>query len=246
MRPSKSKDTGKSFPLHPKVSQENGTSENVLHGRFLTALFAIGLIVAFFLRSCTLFDNESQNSAQGASDVPIWQWEPSRSFALEATQHGRPVIIRNSIVTSWRASSKWKDMSYLQKRIGAPLTKVYRNSHRFFGPYFDATRPLAAPLSLSPPNAYEMNVSMSFNIFAKHMRASARSTVSTTSSNTGTADPYLYYSGELDRFGEWAFEDISPFAELLLPMPERSSVNVWMGQKGVVAHCHCTYCVNTF
>jgi len=54
---------------------------------------------------------------------------------------------------------------------------------------------------------------------------------------------YLYYSGELDRFGEWAFDDIEPFRELLRLRPERSSVNAWIGQPGVTAHCHFDGCV---
>lgn len=49
---------------------------------------------------------------------------------------------------------------------------------------------------------------------------------------------YLYYSGEIERLGDWALRDIEPYRELLRLRPERSSINTWIGQPGVTAHCH--------
>jgi hypothetical protein len=59
----------------------------------------------------------TSSSAGGTHDgVPIWDWAPGRPFATEAVLFGRPVVIRNSVVTQWPAMTKWT-VPYLSNRI---------------------------------------------------------------------------------------------------------------------------------
>jgi hypothetical protein len=100
-----------------------------------------------------------------------------------------------------------------------------------------------------PPNQYTLNATASLQAILGRGRKpddGSIGSISSSSSGGGGGDdgdsgggPWVYYSGELDRFGEWAYSDIEPFGELLTPMPSRSSVNLWMGSRGVTAHCHC-------
>lgn len=111
---------------------------------------------------------------------------------------------------------------------------MYRNdASKYFGPYYSSERPLSSAFPY-PPNPYALNATAT----VKELLGRGRKP-SDDGKDTG---PWVYFSGELDRFGAWAYEDIEPYGELLTPMPSRSSVNLWMGSRGVTAHCHCEIC----
>lgn len=56
------------------------------------------------------------SSTDGSDDVPVWDWAPDRSVARQVVQFGRPVVIRNSVVTRWAAMKSWT-VSYLTKKL---------------------------------------------------------------------------------------------------------------------------------
>ena len=146
---------------------------------------------------------------------------PDAEFAEECAAGGRPVVLRNSVVERWRARRHWSP-GYLQSRISR-INGVYKNRNRWFGPYYDSSKPLT---HLSPrSNNYDTNVSMDGKRLFKKLRQPSEG-------------EFLYFTGDIDQLGEWAVEEIQPFSELLVLNPQRSSVNVWMGQPRVIAHCH--------
>lgn len=107
--------------------------------------------------------------------------------------------------------------SFLFQKLST-VDGVYRNNHRHFGPYYDDTRPLA-PVA-QRINPYELNV---------------RSSVDQILFRNGTTD-FFYLSREVEPLG--LDRDLRPLGPLLAPNPARSSVNLWLGPAGAVAHAH--------
>ena len=68
--------------------------------------------------TATQRDMTATSSTDGSDDVPVWDWTPDRSFAQQAVQFGRPVVIRNSVVTRWPAMTSWTP-SYLTKNLNS-------------------------------------------------------------------------------------------------------------------------------
>lgn len=113
--------------------------------------------------------------------VQVIEWDPSLPFTSEIIAGGRPVILRNTIVTQWDALKKWNS-AYLRKKfkkhkqklmktkISKPSPKIdsasstyekdglasesYRSdSRKFFDP--DDRTPLSIPLLLNLTMTYE-------------------------------------------------------------------------------------------
>ena len=146
---------------------------------------------------------------------------PSTPFSQQTISSDEPLVIRNSVTSLWRARKLWSP-SYLQRKIGS-LSGIYSNDNRWFGPYYDTSKPLT---SMSHRlNQYSTDTTMAAWKFFQRIQHPEQGR-------------YLYYSAEIGRLGDWASEDVQPLNELLTPNPQRSSVNVWIGQPHVIAHCH--------
>ena len=146
---------------------------------------------------------------------------PRSRFARDCAAGGVPVVVRNSVVGSWTARKKWTP-DYLESKMGA-LSGVYENENRWFGPYFDFQKPLGD--FATRINRYRTDLELSAKEFFERIQ-------------NPTEGRFLYFTGDVDSLGEWAMGEIQPLKELLLLNPKRSSVNVWMGQPHVIAHCH--------
>eukprot|EP00051_Salpingoeca_urceolata_P012180 m.151137 g.151137 ORF g.151137 m.151137 type:complete len:483 (-) comp17400_c0_seq5:161-1609(-) len=171
----------------------------------------------------------SHTNQEQTTSVRRLQWSPSKPFARQLADAGVPVVLQNSVTTTWAAARLWKE-DYIAERVSV-LEQVYTSQRHVFGPYFDPTRPLTPFISATGP-PHKTNVTMDTRAF---FRRSAEQQLSSDPSRPG--QEFVYYSGEIDRFGEWALNDISPFDELIVLQPQRTSINVWMG-KDVKAHCH--------
>ena len=146
---------------------------------------------------------------------------PHASFAEDCARDGIPVVLRNSISKTWKASKKWSP-AYLKSKL-PKISGVYENNNRWFGPYFDRSKPLLK--NAVRQNPYKTGINMSASEFFDillHPRE----------------NKYHYFTGSIDDLGEWAYSEIQPLGELLLLNPKLSSVNVWIGQPHVIAHCH--------
>ena len=146
---------------------------------------------------------------------------PNARFAEECSDGGVPVLLRNSVVEKWRARKKWTP-KYIQSQTNH-ISGVYQNDNRWFGPYYDSRKPLAYLAERS--NDYSTDVSMSSKTFFRKLKHPSEG-------------EFLYFTGDIDQLGEWAMNDIQPLSELLILNPKQSSVNAWMGQPHVIAHCH--------
>lgn len=145
---------------------------------------------------------------------------PRSRFARDCAAGGVPVVLKNSVIESWGAR-KWS-LDYLESKMGV-LSGIYENENRWFGPYFDFQKPLGD--FATRINRYKTDLKLSAKEFFKRIQ-------------NPTEGRFLYFTGDVDRLGEWAMREVQPLKELLLLNPKRSSVNVWMGQPHVIAHCH--------
>ena len=106
---------------------------------------------------------------------------------------------------------------------GVRLTRVYsQQSSASFGPYYDASRPLARVGRVQPRHNYTEETMSGADFFGS------------------VAPPYLYYSGEVERdLTPGFFADLRPLEVALVALrPSHSSVNLWLGRAGGVAPCH--------
>ena len=76
------------------------------------------------------------------------QWSPGKPFVQKAIGLGRPLLIKNTVVTTWPAMSKWS-MSYVSENMGMKVLPAVKctNSSVTFDP--DARAPLKLNLTLS-------------------------------------------------------------------------------------------------
>lgn len=146
---------------------------------------------------------------------------PETNFAAKCERRGVPVVLRNSFVERWPAKKKWSP-AYLASKIAA-LKGVYENSNRWFGPYYDGRKPMAA--MFDRVNPYRTDVELPSGEFFQAIQ-------------NPSDGRYLYFTGSVEQLGEGAWNDIQPLKELLVPDPTRSSINAWIGQPHVIAHCH--------
>ena len=146
---------------------------------------------------------------------------PSSDFAHVAAKFGAPLVLRNSVVQQWKAADLWTP-EYLQSKLRR-LSGVYENTNKWFGPYFDPSKPLTS--FAVRVNNYKTDVSLTSAEFFKRIQNPVKGR-------------HLYFTGGIEQMGSWAEEHIQPLGELLTLNPKRSSINVWMGQPHVIAHCH--------
>ena len=144
-----------------------------------------------------------------------------KNFVEEIAKRKKPVIVRNSFITNWPAFKKWTPQ-YLQEKKNNFLG-VYENDNKWFGPYYDSSKPMAEITERL--NKYRTDLNLSSEDFVQRI-------------NNPSSGRFTYFTGDIDQLGEWAVKDITPFDELLRPNPTHSSINAWIGQPGVIAHCH--------
>ena len=198
----------------------------------LGVMFGV-LLVANYYGLAWFQEWRSQNNSEGGSatssisyqvsrDVRVLELSsPAAKFAEECSRAGVPVLLRNSVVEKWRARRQWTP-KYIQSKT-SHITGVYRNHNRWFGPYYDSRKSLTHIAVRT--NNYSTNVTMTSKKFFHKLR-------------NPSEGEFLYFTGDIDQLGPWALGDIQPLSELLSLNPKRSSVNVWMGQPHVIAHCH--------
>ena len=202
------------------------------------ALVAVVSVLVMLTYSITLLSSRtttitSTTTPPAAGDVTHSPWKisgevgvkvlssPDASFARSCMKARVPLILRNSVVTRWQAHKKWS-LDYLGTKLSS-LRGIYENDNRWFGPYFDRTKPLLEHAIRKNP--YKTNVELSSEEFFRRLQ-------------NPSADRFHYFSGDIDQLGDWAYSEVQPLRELLLPNPSRSSVNAWIGQPHVMAHCH--------
>ncbi len=143
------------------------------------------------------------------------------SFVEDVVKKGKPVVIKNSLITKWPAYTKWTP-EYLAKKQQT-MVGVYENDNIWFGPYYEQDKPMGQ--LTKKINNYKTNVTISTKDFVNQLR-------------NPSPGKYMYYTNSIEELSNWAINDIVPYSELLTPNPAHSSINVWIGQSSVIAHCH--------
>ena len=155
------------------------------------------------------------------------QWDGMEPFPHLTAKLGLPYIVKGTSIDRWRAHNRWNlHHTYLQKSVGNSHVSAYvlEDGTSTFGPYFDETKPLFGVDSVSRRHKYA-EVSMEFSDFLEHVKRDRPSRKK------------LYLSQEIERL-HLLERDIQPLEDLLLLNPSHSSINIWMGEKGVVSPCH--------
>lgn len=195
----------------------------------ISVLVMLTWTITLFSRSDTNTESSNQHSPPGASNnswkvsgevgVKILS-SPDAAFARSCTKGGVPVVLKNTIIKKWVAQ-KWSPI-YLRTKLKT-LRGIYENNNRWFGPYFILSKPLIEHAVRKNP--YKTDIELSSDDFFQRL-------------DKPSQNRYHYFSGDIDQLGDWAYSEIQPIQELLLPNPKRSSINAWIGQPHVIAHCH--------
>ena len=214
----------------PGAPRPNGSAQRPGFSN-VQLIFMFGLLLVANYYGMMWFQrwSDPESSAEATSliyqvsgDVPVRKLaSPDVGFAEECSRAGVPVVLRNTVVEKWRARKKWTP-KYIQSRT-SHIHGVYQNENRWVGPYYDAQKPLTYLFQRT--NNYTTDLTMTSKNFFKKLRQPSEG-------------EFLYFTGDIDQLGAWAINDIQPFAELLALNSKRSSVNAWMGQPHVIAHCH--------
>ncbi|KAI6653760.1 hypothetical protein LOD99_3264 [Oopsacas minuta] len=160
-----------------------------------------------------------------SNDYITWNIDENEQFARKAADGAKPMLIKGSVVNKWYAMKRW-NIDYLTKKINK-LNNVYTNTNKWFGPYYDPNKDFAP--FVARRNPYKDDVTMKSADFFQHI-----------STKVEEQDLFLYYTGGIDSIGQWASVDVQPIEELISLKPSHNSINVWLGEPGVIAHMH--YC----
>jgi hypothetical protein len=158
--------------------------------------------------------------------VRVLTWTPTEPFAAAFAAHRLPVVLRNTVATTWRALGTWTP-EYLASRVGT-LQDVYEHQHPTFT-FYDPHKPLATavPAIGADVRASHRMVNLTMAALVERMRA--------TTSPDGL---FYYYSGPLSDFGPALAAEVHPW-DGLVPRPGAdNSTSVWIGYNGSVAHTH--------
>ena len=177
----------------------------------ITLISVVGFVVFALWRS----------ESSGPEKVPVLEAEDPEHFAAALAEGETPVVLKNTVVRQWEAMGKWTP-SYIAE-MAREFHGVYSNDNRWFGPYYDNRKPMA---EFCPRvNTYKTDLVLSGHEFSKLLFKPKRG-------------QHIYFTGDIDGLGLWAFDQVQPIGELLSLNPSHSSVNVWIGQPNVIAHCH--------
>ena len=177
----------------------------------------------YYIKDSFMDHSDSSSTPEFIKMMPVKvvNTQPNEPFAVKISDLKAPVVIKNSVTVAWPAFKKWNP-SYLSRKI-LSLKGVYENINRWFGPYYDKTKPLTH-LS-TRKNVYRTDLVLKGDEFFKLLEHPKNNS-------------HIYFTGDIDDVGTWAWEDVQPIEELLSLNPKHSSINVWMGQPHVIAHCH--------
>ena len=223
------KRTSKPVSKKSKVAEKKAEASHYFY--YIIVLASITLTAGcYFVYSLSNFQNSSKNTYGSNCSIPdfiqlksikVLVVTPDEQFATKVSNLQVPVVIKNSITQTWTATKKWTPF-YLSKKI-SKLSGIYKNGNRWFGPYYDTSKPLSHLSTRN--NVYRTDVSMKGDDFFRHLEHPRN-------------DSYIYFTGDIDDVASWAWSDVQPIQELLKLNPKHSSINVWMGQPHVIAHCH--------
>ncbi|EGD77387.1 hypothetical protein PTSG_12738 [Salpingoeca rosetta] len=155
-------------------------------------------------------------------------------FADEVASHQEPVIVRGSNIDQWHA--KHWSIAALDAHFPS-IRGWYSHTDATFGPYYDSTRLLAAVVS--PSNTYSTGRTFSPGCVLPSPPDTAPGTHGQSGSGQQDAsDRFKYLSIETVKLDPALEDDLEPLQEAISLFPSRSSINLWLGQAGVRAHCH--------
>lgn len=168
--------------------------------------------------------------------LPKKKWTPTQDVQLGILGTNHPHVLTNTFVTTWGAfdttnpAAHWNlDSEVWRKRIATVITGVYIGETPYFGPLYRVNRPLLqSHPNITWANPFKIDRRTSNELFDQTVASASRTT------SRGVKE-FVYYTGGLNTPQLGA--DIFPNKEFL-PRKLEQSINVWVGEKGVVTHLH--------
>ncbi|EDQ84524.1 uncharacterized protein MONBRDRAFT_34680 [Monosiga brevicollis MX1] len=163
-------------------------------------------------------------NAPAYADVPVRSSIKSLEQLLAAIRNAKaPQVLRTELVNGWPARH-WT-LPQWQQHLGHIHGGYAHDAHPLFGPYYDSSKPLA-------PWAHPINN------YSDTWHGPADALLQSTVADPIAKPPFLYLSQELEQLPIDLYPALPGLEALLVLAPERSSINLWLGQPGVTAHCH--------
>ena len=177
--------------------------------------------------------------------VEVQHWTPSELFTRTLIQGGRPAILKNTIVATWPALSKWSAEflrdAFAEAGLTHNRTKVSR-THTFFDP--DSRTPLALKELVNLTMSYAEEDLQPAELFGNV----TLNYTTELADKTGAVPEFLqripprasplYYS--FGAFPPSLLPDITPYASLFDSSSDLSkkSLFLWVSSAGVQMHSH--------
>lgn len=172
--------------------------------------------------------------------VPVLTWDPKTPFVRQIIQRNEPVVLRNTVVSTWPALRRWSP-ALLAQRAGPDIFKFHsiKDNNVYL---YSQPKPLAKlpELGFQEPSGFSRRNLKEFWAHA-----------ATMDNFTNARDPsvrkgknWLYFTGILDR----SEQDVQEFPSLLAEVPNIKeafvanedfyAINIWFGTRGLTAQTH--------
>eukprot|EP00941_MAST-03F_sp_MAST-3F-sp1_P001547 g1547.t1 len=180
-----------------------------------------------------------QPLAAQSSQVPVIQWDPTRPFADFVKEQNQPIVLRNSIVTTWPAT-KWSP-EHLADLLGHSLVYANRSKNNgIFGPYYAKHRPMHHIEEVRKAHLkgdFRDVIEISGKDFFSKLQGKCNK--NNDSCGDQRNEWWWYLSQEIEKFGVDLEAQVHPFTELLrIGNTAKTSINIWAGTAGVQTPCH--------
>jgi len=194
-----------------------------------------------------LISNENPTVNRGyvvVGSVPLIYWDKYEPFSKEISIKREPIVLRNTIVDTWRARSTWCPEYFINKNKQQRF-KVNRSRQSSTFVYFDSQRPMSLleEVQWRPPSE---EVMMTMEELFLSLRSNEQNSLSKESiGKNNSSETFYYFSGDIFGFSAEMIEDLSPFDYLVEIMPsdrdlskDSAILTVWIGGGGTTTHTH--------
>merc|ERR1711988_166252 len=183
------------------------------------------------MQKLLLVNDQSAREHGCGNGIRVIVWDNEAPFAEEVASLGAPVVIKNTSVLQWNALKRWS-LEYLESRV-QHLDNVKHGNRSCFVAVNEKFNQLDPEVEIERHDHFRTE-NMTMQEFAQFVR------------NGSLQQSYVYYSGEMSKWGTVLEKDISPTEFLKLDSTGLASAVVWMGQENVTAQTHYDKSYNFF
>lgn len=141
----------------------------------------------------------------------------------------KPIVFYNTFIEQWPARKLW-NIEHLSRKFGHMQSslKIYKSSDSVFGPNWRIDKPMSGIDSIQWETPYVIE-NVTRKSFFEHL---------SSKDDDDLKREFWYYQDDFDGFTEGSFEDIGYGLDQIVATPEKVSIGIWIGEKGVTTHAH--------